>query len=123
MRFCSVVNCMDGRVQLPVIRFLQKRFGAEYVDSITEPGPIKALAGDQTGSTVQSIVERLTISVERHASGAIALVGHHDCAGNPEPKEIQLEQLKKAAEFISGRFDDVEVICLWVDEKWQVHEV
>ncbi|MGI9568583.1 MAG: carbonic anhydrase, partial [Desulfobulbia bacterium] len=34
MRFCSVISCMDGRVQLPVIRYLQKRFNVDYVDSI-----------------------------------------------------------------------------------------
>ena len=39
MSFCTVVNCMDGRVQLPVIRYLQERFEVPYVDSITEVGP------------------------------------------------------------------------------------
>ena len=38
IRFCTVINYIDGRVQLPVIRYLQKRFDAEYVDSITEAG-------------------------------------------------------------------------------------
>ena len=39
MKFYTVINCMDGRVQLPVIKYLQKRFNVEYVDSITEAGP------------------------------------------------------------------------------------
>ncbi|MHC5086790.1 MAG: carbonic anhydrase, partial [Planctomycetota bacterium] len=26
MSFCTAINCMDGRVQLPVIPFLQNRF-------------------------------------------------------------------------------------------------
>ena len=33
MKFCTAVTCMDGRIQLPVIAYLQKRFNAEYVDS------------------------------------------------------------------------------------------
>ena len=36
--FATAINCMDGRVQLPVIKFLQERFKAEYVDIISEPG-------------------------------------------------------------------------------------
>jgi len=39
MIFCTAVNCMDGRVQLPVINYLKERFSANYVDMITEPGP------------------------------------------------------------------------------------
>ena len=38
MCFCTAVNCMDGRVQLPVTSYLQERFNVEHVDSITEPG-------------------------------------------------------------------------------------
>ncbi|MHA1252503.1 MAG: carbonic anhydrase, partial [Candidatus Helarchaeota archaeon] len=26
MKFCTVINCMDGRVQIPVINYLRKRF-------------------------------------------------------------------------------------------------
>ena len=44
MSFCTVVNCMDGRVQLPVIRYLQDRIEVLYVDSVTEPGPVRSLA-------------------------------------------------------------------------------
>ncbi len=44
MRFGTVINCMDGRVQLPVIAYLQKRFNVTYVDTITEAGPNLLLA-------------------------------------------------------------------------------
>jgi hypothetical protein len=36
MSFCTAINCMDGRVQLPTITFLKKHFGIEHVDCITE---------------------------------------------------------------------------------------
>jgi len=39
MEFCTAINCMDGRVQIPVISFLEERFNARYVDVISEPGP------------------------------------------------------------------------------------
>jgi len=67
MSFFTVINCMDGRVQLPVIEYIQKRFRVDYVDSVTEPGPIKYLADQQDSSTTKSILDRVKISLERHS--------------------------------------------------------
>ncbi len=39
MSFCTAINCMDGRTQLPVIEFLKNKLSVEYVDTVTEPGP------------------------------------------------------------------------------------
>jgi len=123
MSFCTVINCMDGRVQVPVIRYLQDRFKADYVDSITEPGPNRVLAEDQNSAQVQSILDRLQISVEKHQSAGIAIVGHHDCAGNPAPKETQLKHIEAALTWIGRLYANVVVIGLWVDQDWVVHEV
>lgn len=123
MSFCTVVNCMDGRVQLPVIDFLQQRFGAEHVDSITEPGPIRILARQDDHAAVKSIVTRLKISIEKHGSSGVAVAGHHDCAGNPAGKEEQLEQIRQSLQFLQERFQGLEMIGLWVDAQWKVHEV
>jgi carbonic anhydrase len=90
MRFCTVINCMDGRVQLPVNRYLQKRFNVKYVDSITEAGPNLILSEEKSITSIQSILERLKISIENHNSAGIAIVGHHDCAGNPAPQNDQI---------------------------------
>ena len=38
-RFAACVCCMDGRIQLPLISFIQDRYGVSFVDIITEPGP------------------------------------------------------------------------------------
>jgi hypothetical protein len=38
-RFAAAINCMDGRAQLPVIEWLKRECGVDYVDTITEPGP------------------------------------------------------------------------------------
>lgn len=114
---------MDGRVQLPVIHFLQKRFQAEYVDLITEPGPNRILAEGRDSERVESIFARLRISVEKHESVGVAVVGHHDCAGNPVPKEEQVEQVRRAVRTIRQRYDGLTVIGLWIDERWVVHEL
>ena len=123
MRFCTVVNCMDGRVQLPAIEYLQNRFDAEYVDSITEPGPNRILSEDKNDVSAQSILARVKISIEKHNSVGIAVVGHHDCAGNPAPKDEQITHIKKAIQLLQSEHDSLEIVGLWLDENWEVHEL
>ena len=77
---------MDGRVQLPVIEYLKKYFNVEYVDSITEPGPNLILAEQNDINYLNSISKRLDISVKKHGSVGIAIIGHFDCAGKPGNK-------------------------------------
>ena len=123
MTFCTVINCMDGRVQLPVNRYLQKKFGVPYVDSITEPGPNRILAKQDDAGLVRSILERLKISVVRHQSVGIAIAGHHDCAGNPTPYNEQVAHIRDAVQFLRSQYRNIQVIGLWVDSDWKVHEV
>ena len=123
MRFCTAIKCMDGRVQLPVIRYLQQRFNAEYVDTITEAGPNLVLSEQGNSEATQSILERLKISIERHNSVGVAVVGHHDCAGNPAHKGEQVEHLQKAIQFLQEQYESVEIIGLWVSDKWEVQEI
>lgn len=122
MTFCTTINCIDGRVQLPVIRYLQERFDAEYVDSI-KAGPNRILAEQNDPARIQSILERLRISVEKHYSVGIAIVGHHDCAGNPAPKTEQIAHIKGAIRYIRSYFAELTVIGLWGDSEWHVHEL
>ena len=123
MSFCTAINCMDGRTQLPVIKFLQKRFGAEYVDCITEAGPNKVLAEQTPAAEIEAIRVRLKITIDVHASRGIAVAGHHDCARNPTPREVQIAHTKKAVNFLRHQYADIEIIGLWVDENWQVEEI
>ncbi len=121
--FCTVVSCLDGRVQLPVIRYLQRRFNVAYVDTITEPGTNLILARQEDRDVVQSILRRVCISVEKHASVGIALVGHYDCAGNPAKEEEQLQHLMDGVAFLRHHYGEIPVIGLWVDAHWEVKEV
>jgi len=114
---------MDGRTQLPVIEFLKERFEAEYVDSITEPGPVRLLGDQPTRRSVQSILDRVNISVDKHKSKAIAIVAHYDCTGNLVEKETQLEQLATAVTYLKREYPNVTVTGLWVDDNWKVTEV
>ncbi len=123
MEFCTAINCMDGRVQQPVNNFLQKRFGAENVDTITEAGPNGILAKQEDKATIQSIFKRVEISVNAHKSKGIAVVGHHDCAGNPAPKEEQLRHIRDSVNFLRNQYPQMDIIGIWVDEEWKVYEI
>ena len=123
MQFCTAISCMDGRIQLPVIRYLQTRFHAKYVDLITEPGPNLILARQADTDLVNSILARTHISVSNHHSIGLAVIGHFDCAGNPATKDEQILQIEESVNFIRQRYKKLEIIGLWVDENWEVHEI
>jgi len=123
MTFCTAINCMDGRTQLPVNEYLARRFGVEFIDTITEPGPNLILAAGEIDRTVAGIIARVDISVARHGSKGIAVVGHHDCAGNPADESAQADHTRRAVDFLRRKYPDVEVIGLWVDSNWVVHEL
>ncbi len=99
--FATVINCMDGRVQEPVIAWMKQHYKVDYVDDITEPGPICMLTDCADPSAVESIRRRLDISINKHGSHVVAVVAHHDCAGNPVSKEQQLHQLALAINTIN----------------------
>jgi len=123
MTFCIAVNCIDGRAQLPVIEFLKKRFNADYVDCITEAAPALILAGETNRRQVQSIVDRIDISIAGHNTAAIAIVACDKCAGDSADKQKQLERLDLSVKFLKRQYSSVEVIGLWIDENWTVSEI
>lgn len=124
--FVTSINCIDGRVQKPVMEYLCKKFGVDYVDMVTEPGPNKLLSEKPDSAVANQIVEhikeRVEISVQEHGSKVIALVGHYDCAGNPNLEEMQREQILKGLEEIKRWGFEAEVIGIWVDENFLARE-
>lgn len=126
MSFCTAITCIDGRIQAPAAVFLKERFHVDYVDMITEAGPNRILAKQTNTSLLESIFERLLISVEHHHSVGIAVAGHHDCAGNPTDKEDQIADTVAAVEYIRkriARYKDIAVIGVWIDENWSALEI
>lgn len=123
MSFCTAINCVDGRTQLPVNDYLCDRLGVEHVDTVTEPGPVKILAEQTDWPLAQSILSRVDVSVNEHGSEAIAVVAHHDCAGNPTTEDIQKQQLQVSAEFLSQHYPDLRILTLWVGPDWLVQDI
>jgi len=123
MRFCTSVHCLDGRIQLPVIGYLTARFGVDYVDVVTEPGPNRIL-GRQTDSVLcDSILRRVRLSLERHGSVGLAVTGHQGCASNPAGPRDQVADTLAAVQYLQQCFPQLPVIGLWVNERGEVAEV
>lgn len=123
MAFGTAINCMDGRVQLSVNRYLVDRWGVEHIDAITEPGPNAVLAEQADPGLVASVMSRIDISIHKHGSENIAVIGHDDCAGNPTDRSTQEEHLAKAVALLQERYPGVAVIALWADLEGNVDEV
>jgi hypothetical protein len=121
--FATAINCMDGRTQIPVIDYIRKKYKVDYVDMITEPGPIRILAEKTDKPTLESIKRRVGISIGKHGSVHIVIVGHHDCAGNPVEKAIQLKQILESIWTVRSWGLRAETLGLWLDEEWVAHEV
>ena len=120
--FATAINCMDGRTQEPIISWAKKTFEVDYVDAITEPGPDKILA-EGPDTLIESIRNRVMISVNKHGSQNVIMVSHHDCAGNPVSKEEHLDQLKKSVDVISSWELGVKIIGVWIGEDWKVNKL
>lgn len=119
MPFCTVITCMDGRIQRPMLDLLASKYGYDAPDTITDPGPVKDLANLENAAYFGRICARIDISVERHGSKHIFVAAHHDCAGNPVSKEIQIDQLKTAAQRIKARYPECQLQTVYVNEQWQ----
>ena len=121
MSFFSAINCMDGRVQSPVNSYLKERFRVDYVDVITEPGPDKILSEQTDAVTIESIQRRLDISLQKHHSKGIAIIGHADCAGNPVSENTHHTHIRDAMKWLGRQYPDKLIVGLWVDKNWQVN--
>ena len=121
--FATAINCMDGRTQLPVIEWMKRRYQVDYVDTITEPGPVKILVEATDATALESIKRRVEISIGKHGSTRLAIVAHADCAGNPTDDDTQLHQLRSAATTVISWGMGVQIDLLWIGDDWQVERV
>ena len=89
MNFCTAINCMDGRVQIPVIVYLRERFKFVYGEVVSESGPNRVLADGHDELPPESIWARVEISTTKNDSQGIGVIGHYDWAGNPVEESDQ----------------------------------
>lgn len=117
-KFGTAINCIDGRAQLPVKSWMKEKFRLDHIDIVTEPGPEKAIL--ERG---EDLKRKVLVSINAHGSGIVAIAGHHDCAANNVGKEEKVAQIKKTAGIVKSWGLSVEVVGLYVNEKWGVEVV
>lgn len=120
-KFGTGINCIDGRTQLPLAKWMKEKHSLDYIDMITEPGVDKVLS--ESSEKVEAIKAKVMISVNAHKSNIVVIAGHHDCAGNPVSKEEHEKQIKKSVENIRAWNLPVKVIGAWINDKWEVEIV
>lgn len=125
--FFTVVGCMDGRIQRPVANFGREKFKAEYPDTITEVGMAGLIVNNPDPSFVESLKNKLLISMEKHHSKGIIVDGHQECAGNPVDDEKHKKDIRKSVEFIQNITENkVPVTGVFVirdGESWRAEEI
>lgn len=112
------LNCMDGRVQLPVLKWIHENNDVECVDMITEAG-MDGFVSDPNQS-IQDILRQIQISRGINNAKKIFVVAHHDCRGNPASDETHKKQVVKAVERLKDHLgQDLDIQPLWVNSAWE----
>ncbi|NQV33969.1 MAG: hypothetical protein HQ515_14850 [Phycisphaeraceae bacterium] len=119
MPFCTVITCMDGRIQKPMMEFLAENYGYDSPDTITDAGPVKALSEAESDEYFHRICRCIDISVHNHDSKHIFIAGHHGCVGNPAPRTRQEDQLRIVANRIRVKYPACQVDIVYINEQWQ----
>ncbi|HEX6799927.1 MAG TPA: carbonic anhydrase [Ktedonobacterales bacterium] len=120
--FGTAINCIDGRVQAPVAEWVRARFGVQYVDTVTAPGPDGVLT-QGTPPAIALIRDYARVSQEAHHSGVVAIAGHFGCAGYPVPPDEHKTAIRAAAAIVASWGMPMRVIGLWVNEGGQIEVV
>lgn len=143
--FFTTVGCMDGRVQEVVAEFGQKKFDARFPDTITEAGLVGQLARLQLPSQsdggqakeesdqglLDSIKNKLAISLEKHHSRGIIVHGHQECAASDAVEdEKHKEDIRKSVKVIKSIINSsVPVVGVFVKRSindsrvWEIEEL
>ena len=117
-KFATSVSCMDGRIQIPLNKWIKENFSVGYVDTITEPGVDKNIT-----NVLEFVKNKVGISINAHKSELVVVSGHYDCAANPVSDEEHIAQIKNAVQIISSWNLNAKVIGVWVDGSWAVNTV
>ena len=116
----TCLNCMDGRVQLPVLTWIKANYPVDFVDVITEAGMDGVLAKQEN---ISEVLRSVKVSVNLNKSTRLFIVGHYDCRGNPVDENRHREEIAHAVKRLRPLWPAQEVFGLWVNEYWRVELV
>ncbi len=113
----TCLNCMDGRVQLPVLQWIKANYPVDFVDVITEAGMDGVLSNQ---ADISEVLRSIAVSVNVNKSTRLFVVGHYDCRGNPVEEGLHHEQISNSAKRLKSHWPTHEIVGLWVNKNWQV---
>lgn len=116
-RRATCLNCMDGRVQLPVLNWIMGHNPVDFVDVITEAGMDGVLAQQEN---IDEIIRSIQVSVNLNKSASIFIVGHYDCRGNPVDENTHKAEIADAVKRLRSQWTKIPISGLWVNSRWQV---
>ena len=112
--FCTLICCMDGRFIHIINEYIRENYRYEYVDTITDAGPVSKIVYDDYLKSVEDKI--VLISINKHKSDHIFFAGHSDCAGCPADDETQKGYIKKSVAMIHEHLPEIAVTGLFVTE-------
>jgi hypothetical protein len=121
-RFGTAINCIDGRTHEVVIDHMKHSYDVDGIDMVTLPGA-DGVFNKEKREEISLTRKAVAISIEKHGSRVIAVVGHHDCAGNPVDREQHYAHIRKAILEVSSWKFPAKVIGLYVNDKWHIEKV
>jgi len=122
-KFVTLISCMDGRIQLVSNKYMQRKYNALYVDTITEAGPCKIITDNKISNVIENIKVRVDISINNHYSKVIGVVGHFDCAAIQDSDSDQKQFVRNAVLEVKCWYPKMDVLALWVNDNLEVEEL
>jgi hypothetical protein len=122
-RFGTAINCIDGRTQEPVIDFMKYKYDIDGVDMVTFPGVDGIISRSENSDEIALLRNAVSISIEKHRSRIIAVVGHFDCAGNPGNREHHYAHIRSGVREVTSWNFPAQVFGFYVNEKQQMEQV
>jgi carbonic anhydrase len=119
-RRVTCLNCMDGRVQLPVLTWIRSNYPVDFVDVVTEAGMDGVLAKQED---ISEVLRSIKVSVNINKSTHLFIVGHYDCRGNPVPEKDHRTEIIEAVKRLKVLWPAQEVTGLWVNDHWSIEKV
>ena len=111
----TIINCMDGTIQLPAIDFAKKLWKVNRIDVITDVAPEKILSEKKDQKTIERICQNIEASLCDQHTKRLAIVSHSTCDINKASDSSKKEMLQKAISYLKAKYTDIEVVGIWFD--------
>jgi carbonic anhydrase len=102
---------------------MKKNYNIDGVDMVTFSDAEGLSSNGDPSEEIAIITRAVSISIEKHGSRIIAVVGHYDCAGNPGDREHHYMHIRRAMREVSSWNLHAQVIRLYVNDKREIEEV